>query len=206
MGGVQVTFTDYGGAISAPLFYVSPNQINFQVPTSIYSYGGIYDFPTHVVVTMPVGTSDPVAVYVAQQGPGILTLDGSGCGQGALLNSLPDGGVQVHGPSASVQPGDWISVYFTGFGLVGHGGGIMPPDGQPAGYTPQKGFNAAAWPGGSFTIGSTGGAYASSQYWGHAPGTVGIDQANFRIPDGVAEGCQVPLRLLLFGRLANRSR
>jgi uncharacterized protein (TIGR03437 family) len=184
--GVQVTFN----GTPAALFYVSPNQLNVQVPSSLIPYGAASEISVNVVVTTPSGSSAPVAVTVASSATGIFTLNASGCGQGAILNDLPDGSVQIHGPNASVQAGDWISVYFTGLGRVGN----QPPDGQPSSYTPL--YDSGP---GTFVIGPLDapvfGVYGTSGYWGKAPGLVGVDQVNGQIPQGAPEGCQIPLRL-----------
>src|SRR5579863_9549514 len=50
LGGTSVTY----GGFSAPLFYVSPGQINFQVPTEALV------LPQQIVVETSAGPSDPV--------------------------------------------------------------------------------------------------------------------------------------------------
>jgi len=91
LGSTKVSF--FG--IAAPLFYVSPTQINFQVP-SPPNDGGMNDqlgasMLNAIVVVTDAGASDPQGGF----GPdffrlGVFTLDSSGCGQGIALNDNPD--------------------------------------------------------------------------------------------------------------------
>ncbi len=126
LGGTSVTVD----GIAAPLLFVSPDQINLQLPSS-----GRYPLPSsdsldrQMVVTTPAGVSDPVPLdMVLGEGFGIFTLDGSGCGRGAVFNVSSDGSVSLNSPSNSASPGDFITVY--GTGLVGFFN--PPPDGSPA--------------------------------------------------------------------------
>ena len=68
--------------IAAPLLYVSPGQLNVQLPEG-----------TRMVVTTAAGSSDPVPLDFWENF-GIFTLDGSGCGRGAVLNVAGDGSVR----------------------------------------------------------------------------------------------------------------
>src|SRR5438445_6850778 len=89
IGGTSVTVN----GVAAPLFYVSPGQINLQVPTRS-SYPAI---PPPIVVTTALGISDP---YVPTDSVpfGIFTGDSSGCGPGAVLNANADGSLSVNSP------------------------------------------------------------------------------------------------------------
>jgi len=79
LGGTSVTVL--GQAV--PLYYVSPVQINFQVPNA-----GVVD----LVVSTAAGTSQPYGPPDnAWNEAGVFTMDESGCGQGAVLNMAADG-------------------------------------------------------------------------------------------------------------------
>jgi adhesin/invasin len=81
LAGTQVLVA----GIPAPLFFVSPTQINFQIPNIAVSW---YPFPTMVevvVVTNGVQShSAPLPLFPAA--PGIFTMSSSGTGQAAALN------------------------------------------------------------------------------------------------------------------------
>lgn len=103
--------------IVAPLFYVSPTQINAQVPSSLTSVDGGYT-TANVVVTTSFGARSPVPVSVYVESPGVFTTDGSGCGQAAALNVSPNGSLSPNTASNSTAPGDFVTLFGTGFGLA----------------------------------------------------------------------------------------
>jgi uncharacterized protein (TIGR03437 family) len=165
---------------NAPLFYVSPTQINLQVPWSTQIALFTYT-QASVVVTTLVGSSTPVQVPVFQSGPSLFSQDGSGCGQAAALNVSPDGSVSMNSPSNSAAPGDFICLYGTGVGA---------PVKPPADGTFSSGLAPLSSPPGVVLGGNT---LQAVQYAGLAPLLVGVDQINFQIPQGIPEGCAVPV-------------
>jgi uncharacterized protein (TIGR03437 family) len=180
LGGTTVAV----GGTAAPLLYVSPTQINFQVPSD----GAI-------VVSTSAGSSAPYDPATATPNTwaagGLFDVNGSGCGQGAVLNLTPYGGVSVNSPSNSAAPGDWISVYGTGLILTFPGGTYGVP--VPAVSPPPRSAS-----GGSVYFGFGGltneQKYLDYTWYGAAPDFVGIDQLNIQIPATVREGCAVPIR------------
>jgi uncharacterized protein (TIGR03437 family) len=191
LGGVRVLLD---GA-AAPLLYVSPTQINFQVPSSLLPISGANRRTVQLVVVSPQGQSDPAMVLLRRMAPGIFTQDGSGCGYGAVLNQTEDGSASLNGPEASARPGDVVSVFLTGNGLVFG----MPPDGYPASVT--EGPRGTVLPTISAEIGlQRRDVYAP--YQGKAPGLVGVDQINFQLPPDMPEGCAIAFRLLTYADVA----
>ena len=176
LGGTSVSID----GVPAPLFFVSPTQINFQVPAG---GGGA------VVVSTASGKSDPFQLLTGPVStPGIFSLYASGCGSGAVLNVGKDGSVSLNSPSNSARPGDYISIYGTGGGIVSP----AVPDGTPAPSNPPARLSVA----GSAGIRFFGGGYIGSNFWaGRAPGLVGVDQFNFVVPSTVRTGCSVPLQI-----------
>ena len=174
----------------APLFYVSPSQINFQIPERPGEGTCVSPGPPGVVVSTALGASDPYAIET-MGAPGIFTRDASGCGQGAVLNVHADGSVSANSPRNGVSPGEFISVYGTGLG--GPYVPYPPPDGMLTPMSP--------------LIRSSNGGYLVLDFvsypitnlytdiWaGLAPGLIAVDQYNYRVPDAVREGCAVPLQ------------
>ena len=88
LGGTSVTFN----GIAAPLLYVSPDQINAQVPSGVPFPG-----PSTIVVSTAGGVSAPFSVPVTNGGaPGIFTQDARGCGQAVAFNVHADGSATMN--------------------------------------------------------------------------------------------------------------
>ena len=182
----------------APLFYVSPTQINFQVPSS--TDAGSYSAYGHasIVVTTDAGSSDPAIVDTSTSAPGIFTVDGSGCGQGAVLNVKPDGTRSLNSPSNSASPGDHLEIYATGAGSIYNTRGLGPPDGLPAPDDAVRFGDCCHVSLGEDTTASRFTVNANTVFAGRAPGLIGVDQINAIIPADVRQGCAVPLRVGAF--------
>ncbi|HUD99949.1 MAG TPA: hypothetical protein VMR62_10275 [Bryobacteraceae bacterium] len=188
LGGTTVTIN----GTAAPLFYVSPLQINFQMPssTAVPSYGA-YGQAT-IVVTTPAGSSAPVTADVYVYNPGIFTQSGTGCGAGAVLKVKADGSTSLNSSSNSVSPGDFLSIFATGFGTMAN----QPADGEPASSVPLIGYQYGVvaqfyWPA---SLPDALGEESAASWVGEAPGLVGVDQVNVPVPADVEQGCAVPLR------------
>jgi uncharacterized protein (TIGR03437 family) len=181
LAGTSVTV----GGLPAPLFYVSPTQVNLQVPNARDSI--------IVVVSTPAGSSAPFDAFTATPGTwssgGIFTIDSSGCGPGAALNVAADGGLSVNSTTNSAAAGDWISIFGTGLVLL-----VNPPIGLPLPAPPANGYPLGTSPGPGLEFDFSGLSAASPSWWGLAPGLVGEEQINVRIPASVREGCAVPLQ------------
>jgi uncharacterized protein (TIGR03437 family) len=187
LGGTTVTWN----GIAAPLLYVSPTQINFQVPDPYDSTPGVGK-AVGVVVSTAAGNSAPYNPLTATpnaSGAGLFSMDASGCGQGAVLNVADNGTVSVNSSTNSASPGQWISLWGTGASVTY--APELPPDSAATPLSPVYN-NIQAWPEFDFGIQN----YTASQFWsGFAPGLVGVNQYNVQIPVSVREGCAVPLQL-----------
>lgn len=177
--------------IPAPLLYVSPRQINAQLP---YSYPRPFT-GLQVVVSTAGGASEPAALDLAGNF-GIFTVDGTGCGQAAALNVASDGAVSVNLPASAASPGDFISVFGTGIQ------GVLnpPPDGSPALSNPLS--PAMSFAGAIFDLAQSlppTPLILNVSWVGRAPGFAGLDQVNVRVPDSIREGCAVPLAIIADG-------
>jgi uncharacterized protein (TIGR03437 family) len=186
LGGTSITV----GGIPAPLLYISPTQINFQVPAEVVLQveGGSYT-EAPLVVSTGGGGSAPFNVDLYYNGPGIFTLDGTGCGSAAILNVRPDGSVSLNSPTNSAAPGDYLEIFGTGLGPTAS----STPDGVPS-----LGPDTVTTPAGAIVgaISTPLVMYSGAQYAGRAPGLVGVDQVNVQVPQGVEEACSVPLQTL----------
>jgi uncharacterized protein (TIGR03437 family) len=108
LDGVSVTIGGYQAAIS----YISPTQINLQVPMEIPQASAI-----GLQVNTPQGSAS-TSVQVSSAAPGLFSLDGK---------------YAVVQPSSTVHPGDIITLYGTGFGPTDPPvpGRQIPPQASP---------------------------------------------------------------------------
>ena len=186
LGGATLSI---GGNI-LPLFFVSPGQINFQVP--FLSVSG----PTTVPMTITQGSlSSTVNVRIQPVAPALFTANAQGTGQGSVLIAgtaslaAPDGAFPGSRP---VKPGEYISIYCTGLGDVTS----RPALGSPSPGSPPASTLAAP-------VVTIGGVPATVSFSGLAPGFVGLYQVNVQIPPTAPAGASVPLVLTIATLPAN---
>jgi uncharacterized protein (TIGR03437 family) len=172
----------------AHLFFVSPGQINFQIPEGTGRGDTFSDFHrVPVIISTATGASDPVMIDIFLAAPGVFTLEGNGCGRGAILNVKADGTVSVNSPSNSAAPGDVLEIFGTGLGPP-----VRTPelfrDGEAAPNVPSQ-FSGGA------SMDGVGVDVYPFFFAGRAPGQVGVDQINAPVTAEVRDGCAVPLRV-----------
>jgi uncharacterized protein (TIGR03437 family) len=170
--------------IAVPLFYVSPGQINFQVPWQLSSLS-----TATLTVTAPGGASPSITLNLPPAAPGIFTINTS--------NSPIQGAIQIANATTFVAPvgalpgntsrpaiaGDVLTIFCSGLGPVSN----TPASGSAAG-----GGNSMSQV--QTTVGVTiGGKPATVSFAGLAPGFVGLYQVNVAFPTGVASGNAVPV-------------
>jgi uncharacterized protein (TIGR03437 family) len=174
------------GGMKAPLFLVTPTQINAQVP-SIATSGATVQVVTGCDSSTPV-TSNGAFVLLAAASPEFFYFQASSTGDNPVAaNDATTGGSYV-GPggaalpfaTVAANPGDIVVVYATGFGPT------SPP--TPAG-TLAAGNAAVASP---FTVylGGRPVPPANILYAGVAPSYAGLYQLNFRVPQSTPAGAQ----------------
>jgi uncharacterized protein (TIGR03437 family) len=153
---------------AAFLRYISPGQINAQVPDDIGTG------PVPVVVTNSNGPSDPLTVTAVAAQPGLLAPFSSG---GKQYIAAFQGRTVVGSPTFTpVKPGDVITLYGIGFGTVSPA--------VPAGRIADQ-LNSIVAP---LKI-RIGGSDATASYQGLAPNFVGLYQFNITVPN-VGDGDQ----------------
>ncbi len=174
----------FGSGLLAPLFAVSGSQVNFQVPWELTGQQ-----QASVSATVNGQTSNVQAFSLAPFAPGIFTINAQGTGQGAILDPTYR---LVDASNPATAGGTVIQIYCTGLGPVTN----QPATGayalsEPLSYTTT-----------TLTI-TIGGAPATVQYSGLAPGTAGGYQVNALVPAGSSKGTAVPVVIKIGNAISN---
>lgn len=151
------------GGITAPLYYVSPQQINFQIPFELT--GGTVPL---VVITQG-GQSSVLQLVISPTAPALFTRGANGLGRALVF----DKSIQ---PANAPQSGDTIVLYATGLGVT------IPPAKTGAGGLGAAPFNQSA----VAPVINIGSKNAQVLFAGLAPGFVGVYQLNVVVPPGIA--------------------
>ena len=154
--------------IPSPLLYAGGGQVNAVVP-----YGVAGSANTQLTLASGAQTSAAITTNVSESTPALFTVDGSGQGQGAILNQ--DG--SVNAPLSPAARGSVVVLYATGAGATDPSGvdGLVASRTLPVPVLPV-----------SVTM---DGKRAQVSYAGAAPGAVaGVMQVNVVVPSGVSSG------------------
>jgi uncharacterized protein (TIGR03437 family) len=175
LDGTSVTI----GGQAAFISYVSPNQINAEIPS------GAHLGSQEIRVLTTAGASDPQMIRVNDVQPGLLAPASLKIGDKQYTQAVLADGTSVAPAAAGrpAHPGETIVLYGVGFGPVSSGmgaGAIVQQDNSL--LLPLRVF--------------FGGTSAAVSYAGLAPGTVGLYQFNVIVPDSAA-GPAVPLTFAL---------
>ena len=187
LAGVSVRIGDR----FAPLYFVSPGQINAMVPFEVNGRVNVQ------VVAGNASTSAQVGVTLSSNSPRMFSINQQGTGQGAIqiantvifaapTNSIP--GAQAR----PARPGEFLTIYCSGLGAVSN-----PP------------VSGAASPGTTLSTTTTvpsvtvGGVPATPTFSGLAPGFVGLYQINLAVPAATAAGNSVPIVITMGGVTSN---
>jgi uncharacterized protein (TIGR03437 family) len=186
LSGVTVRIND----VAAPLFYVSPSQINFQVPWEVLG-----QTQASVTVTVNYVTSAPWSGTLAPATPGIFSINQQGSGQGAILMANTGALAAVAGSLPGARPaqrGEYVSIYCTGLGPVAN----QPASGAVAQAAPLS--TTLTTP-----VVTIGGVPAVVSFSGLAPGFVGLYQVNAQVPANAPSGAAVPVVMNVGGVASN---
>ncbi len=162
MNGVSVTI----GGIKAPLYAVTPGQINVQVPFEV----ALGSQAQPVIVTNAAGDSVAFNVTVAGAAPSIFDLDGKG-----LASVVKNADFSLLTQANRAKAGDVVVIYLTGLGqttpAMQTGALVVPPAG---------GFNNTS----TVTV-TIGGQNAPVAYSIASPFFAGLYQVAVTVPSGV---------------------
>jgi uncharacterized protein (TIGR03437 family) len=178
LGGVTARI----GSQMVALYFVSPTQINFQLPADL--------LPGPQTVTISSqGLPDATATFqVATDAPGLFPTPLNGVTFGLMTHS--DGSPVT--PTAPAQTGETLLLYGTGFGPT------QPsrPEGFAVPASPQYVLtDAPTLQVGGVSVTPTS-AYALA-------GAVGVDVLQFVVPDGLPSGTNSPVTVTINGATSN---
>jgi uncharacterized protein (TIGR03437 family) len=192
LAGVSVKITDSSGVERlAPLFFVSPGQINYLIPP------GTANGPSAITVAGPAGEIASGAAQIAVVAPGLFSANSSGAGvANAFALRVKVDGSQFYEPVARFDPAQNRMA-------------PVPLDLTPAtdqvflvifgtGLKQRSSLSAVSC--------SIGGANSEVIYVGPAPGFDGLDQVNVRLPRSLAGRGEVDVTLFVDGKTANTVR
>jgi len=176
--------------IAAPLYYVSPTQINFQIP---WELAGVAE--ASVVVAVNGVPSAAQTLTLAPMAPALFFFGATS--QGAILISVSGEVAATSGSMGTqlarpVRRGEFISIYCTGLGSV-----TNPP---ATGQKPSAEVRSLTPITPNVTI---GGVEAPVYYSGLAPESVGVYQVDALVPDSAPAGSAVPVVLSVGGVQSN---
>jgi uncharacterized protein (TIGR03437 family) len=146
--------------VAAPLYYVSPGQLNVQIPYETAVNG------TAVVSVTNNGQVTAQSIQIVAAAPGIFTDT-----TGAIV------------PTATAATGQEISFYITGAGAV------SPAIADGAAPATSTELTALPKPAAATTV-TIGGINAAIDFIGIPAGLVGVTQINVQVPSGLAAGAQ----------------
>jgi len=187
LGQTSVTFNGK----SAPLYFVSPGQVNAQLPWDTLA-AGTTSGTASLVVTVNGVPSAPQTVPIGQYSPAIFSIPPGG-GYAIAIN--PDGSLSAPAgaipgfPSRPSRAGEALILLCNGLGPVD----LPIANGQPSSDALRHTFPAAA----EVLI---GGANAQVLFSGLSPQFPSINQINAVVPNGVAPGNSIPIQIRIGGR------
>ena len=176
LGGLTVRVGDR----LLPLFFVSPGQINAQLPDDLAE-------GQQVLTISPTGMPDVRATFtVVRNAPGLFAV----AAEGQLMAlALHEDGSQVTA-DAPAQPGELLTVYGTGFGPT-----ERP---RPEGFPIPQSVSYSMVDGVTAQVGET--SIEAEQAFA-SPGRCGVDAVRFRLPESVTG--TVTLRVSINGADSN---
>ncbi|MBP6823606.1 MAG: hypothetical protein KA368_18800, partial [Acidobacteria bacterium] len=175
----------------APLFFVAPSQVNFQIPP------GTSNGAATVTITGGDGTTSTGVVQIASVAPGLFSAnsDGQGVAAAVVLRARANG-EQVFEPVSRFDTATGKSV-------------AVPIDLGPdtdqvflIAYGTGERFRSSL----AAASASVGGANAELLYLGNQGGFVGLDQANIRLSRTLIGKGDVEVKLTVDGKASNTVR
>lgn len=182
LNGTQV----FMNAFAAPLFFVSPLQINAELPWELSA-----DSEVWVQVIVNGVASNMVMANLAEDAPGTFTISQDGKGPAAVLHASDSRLVTEANPA---QPGEFLEIFVTGLGPVMN----QPATGEAGAANPLS--ETLTTP----TV-AIDGVLAKVTFAGLAPGFVGLYQINVQVPNGMVTNPQAAVMIAAKEGVSNLS-
>ncbi len=174
LAGIRVIVAGF----PAPLYFVSPTQINFQVPLEIL-IDLLFGDEVSIFVERDGVLSDPITSSIGAYAPQVFTYQPTpGVVEPVIVHA--DGSLVTAAHPA--RAGEVLVVYVTGFGLVND----PPEDGEASTADPLSQARDTVFV-------SVGGGTAQVLFAGLTPGLVGLGQVNVQLPDPLPPGVTLAL-------------
>ncbi len=171
LDGVSVEVVENGQTRKAPLFYVSPSQINAQLPFEITSS------EVDVRVRNAQGVSTSQRIGLTPRNPKLFTEPRGGRIEPALVH-LDYTKVTAENPALA---GEWLTLFLTGLGAVNPPAVTGNAGGDDGSCGPLNRVTSEV-----FAL--VNGKQASVYFAGLAPRFVGLYQVNFQVPADLPPG------------------
>jgi len=149
-----------------PLFFVSPNQINGQLPFGISGQ-------VKVVIRNAAGVTTPQTITVLPTAPRLFTKTQDGKGEAVVFHSTDFSLVTSTSPARSNET---VIIFLTGLGTVSPAVAAGQPGGDNGQFGPLNQLSE-----GSVKV-AIGGLQGTVLFAGLAPGFVGLYQVNLKLP------------------------
>lgn len=160
LGGASVSVLDFKGVERlSPLFFVSPNQVNFEIPAGTASGPALLKFINGAQIVTGTTIVSPSAIS-------IFTANASGSGPAAALDAFTFAAAPFNATQSNGQP-NIIAVYCTGLGED-----ATDVDGNVA----------------ASVLATIDDQPVTVSYAGRAPGFTGLNQLNIVFPAGIVSG------------------
>lgn len=157
--------------IPAPIYAVTPTQINAVVPYEVTGTTATF------LATSSGAQTNPVTVPLAPTAPGVFSLSSNGLGEGAITHA--DNTVVTQASPA--KPNEVVQVYLTGLGAVN-------PSVSDGAAAPTQPLSKASAP---VTVSVGGIPVTGIQFEGLSPGLASLYQLNIQIPSNTPSGQQM---------------
>jgi uncharacterized protein (TIGR03437 family) len=167
------------GGVEAPLYYVSPGQINAQLPFELAA-----DKRYQMIINANGALSTPETIQLAAVAPGIAAF-----ATGQIIAQHPD--YSLVSEASPAKPGEFIVFYVAGFGLTD--GTVVTGNGSPS-FPLARPLNPPAL--------TLNGSSVPILFAGLTPTQVGLYQVNFQIPAETPDG-DIQLLLTQSGAKSN---